>query len=222
MKITLLCSCGLLLEHENSRILIDAPNGDFPPFYPLPDTTLDTLKQGSLDGLFFTHLHPDHYDPARAAAMLAAHPDAVSFLPGQDTPQTVSFTAGAFRVEAYRFAHTPAPQFPELAHFVLLVTAGEKTVYITADAAPDAARHRAILRTLRRPDAAFLNSQCLSYPELRTLLHEAVRQTFVYHMPVDVPDVSGIRRKCARNLARFGSELPNLRVLTEYPTTLCI
>lgn len=221
MKITLLCSCGLLLEHENSRILIDAPNGDFPPFYSLPEMALDTLKQGNLDGIFFTHLHSDHYDSARAPELLAAHPAITSFFPGQDAPQCASFTAGAFHVEAHRFAHTPAPQFPDLPHFVLLVTVGECSVYIAADAAPDVARHRAILRDLR-PDAAFLNSQCLSYPEFRTLLREQTKQTFVYHMPIDAPDVSGIRRKCARNLARFGSEIPNVRVLTEYPTTLFI
>ena len=89
------------------------------------------------------------------------------------------------------------------------------------DAAPDAEAHRRILNG-RTADAAFWNSQYLSYPETRALLRGCAGVSYIYHMPVDDADVSGIRRKCERNMQRFGAELPNVRVLTHYPSILDI
>lgn len=219
MKITLLCSCGLLLEYAQSRILIDAPNACFAPFVTMSDDALQSLKREHLDGIFFTHLHPDHFDQNRVAQLLSAKSDAVTFYPAYSTPEKDVFRAGEFVIETVRFAHTPAPQYPELPHYVMLVTAGEKCLYITADAAPDAQMHRAILEG-RKPNAAFWNSQCLSYPELRRLLHDSVERNYIYHMPIDPEDVSGIQRKCVRNLERFDMEVPNMRVLTKYPSVI--
>lgn len=224
MKATLLCSCGLLLEHAGKSLLIDAPNGSLPPFYQFPDTEMERLLDGaggygSLCGVLFTHLHPDHYDEKRVDALLRTRGTLTTFLPNKQTPEALIQTAGPFTVECRRFPHMPAPRFPDVAHYVLLVTAGSVSVYITADAVPDAAAHRTVLHG-RRPQLAFWNSQSLSYPEMRTLLHEETAQSAIYHMPVDPADQSGIRRKCERNLQRYGAELPNVRVLTQYPSEL--
>lgn len=226
MRAELLCSCGLLLEHAGSRLLIDAPNGSFPPFYCLPDSAMQALLSGSgqfpgFCGLVFTHLHPDHYDAARVEALQRACGPLPAFLPDRTTPETAVMTAGPFTVECHRFPHIPAPKIPDVAHYVLLVTAGDTCVYITADAALDVPRHLAILNG-RIPDAAFWNSQYLSYSETRTLLREHVRKNYVYHMPAGPDDPSGIRRKCARNFERFGAELPNVTPLLDYPSRLSL
>ena len=176
MRAELLCSCGLLLEHAGSRILIDAPNGTIPPFYEFPDAEMQKLLDGTgvysgLCGVFFTHLHPDHYDEARVNALLCRRGALTTFLPDKQMPETITRTAGPFTVECRRFPHMPAPKFPDVAHYVLLVTAGGRSVYITADAVPDAAAHRAVLHA-RRPQLAFWNSQSLSYPDMRALLRE--------------------------------------------------
>lgn len=222
MRAELLCSCGLLLEHQGSRILIDAPNGSLPPFYEFPDTEMQRLLDGTgiysgLCGVFFTHLHPDHYDERRVNALLGKNAGLTAFLPDWSMPEAVSLTAGPFEIECSRFPHMPAPKFPSVAQYVLLVTAGSQSVYVTADAVPDAARHRLILNG-RIPDAAFWNSQALSYPEMRVLLRESVRENYVYHMPAGPDDPSGIRRKCARNFERYGAELSNVTPLLEYPS----
>ena len=47
MRAELLCSCGRLLEHAGSRILIDAPNGTIPPFYEFPDAEMQKLLDGT-------------------------------------------------------------------------------------------------------------------------------------------------------------------------------
>lgn len=222
MNAELVCSCGLLLEHAGTKLLIDAPNCAFPPFYALSDEAAERLLADTeLRGLLFTHLHPDHYDGARVKRFLSGSKPPVCFLPDESTPPRLEMDIGSFHIEAARLAHTPAPQFAALVHYVLLITAGGRTVYIAADAEPNADRHRAILDG-RRVDAAFFNSQCLSYPEMRALLSSCTGETFLYHMPADAADSSGIRRKCARNLSRFGAEVPNVRVLTQYPSLLQI
>lgn len=224
MRITLLCSCGLLLEQAGKSILIDAPNGSLPPFYEFPNTEMERLSDGTdgyggLCGVFFTHLHPDHYDEARVSALLRRRDALTTFLPDWQTPEALVRTAGPFTVECRRFPHMPAPKFPDAAHYVLLVTAGAQSVYITADAVPDAEAHRRVLHG-RMPQLAFWNSQSLSYPEMRALLREDTVESAIYHMPVDPADRSGIRRKCERNMQRYGAELQNVRVLTQYPSEL--
>lgn len=222
MNAALVCSCGLLLEYAGGKLLIDAPNSDLPPFYALPDEALERLSaDAEIRALLFTHLHPDHYDGARAKRLLRGTKPPVCFLPDENTPPRVEKDFDSFHLEAVRFAHTPAPQFAELVHYVFLITAGGRTVYLAADAEPNADKHRAILNG-RRVDAAFFNSQSLSHPEMRALLASCANEVFIYHMPADAADSAGIGRKCARNLARFGAEVPNVRVLTQYPTFLQI
>ena len=175
----------------------------------------------NLCGLFFTHRHLDHCDPQRVEALLRARGPLSLFIPEADMPESVVVTAGPFTVECHRFPHISVPKIPDTAHFVLLVTAGASSVYITADAALDVQRHIAILNG-RIPDAAFWNSQYLSYPETRALLREHARQNYVYHMPEGPADPSGIRRKCARNFERHAAELPNVTPLLDYPAALSL
>ena len=68
--------------------------------------------------------------------------------------------------------------------------------------------------------ANILNGQYLSHPETRELLLEAAEKNFIYHIPVDEKDACGIRRKCERNMARFGADLPGVSLLEQYPSVL--
>ena len=65
-------------------------------------------------------------------------------------------------------------------------------------------------------------SEILSYPETRALLPEAAKKNYVYHIPVDEKDACGVRRKCERNMARFGAELPNVSLLEAYPSQILL
>ena len=87
MKCTFLANCGLHLEGENSSILIDAPNGTIDGFDSTTTNELCTMAAAEkpydrLCGIFFTHLHPDHYDKKRLADLLRGHKNAVVFCPG--------------------------------------------------------------------------------------------------------------------------------------------
>ena len=224
MKITLVCSCGLLLESGKNKLLIDAPNGPQAPFYEIPDIDLQNLiaAQPPYDGALafaFTHTHPDHFCRDKLRRVLEARPQTKVLLPDAVASDAGKVRLGDFTVEFHRFAHVPVPPNLLTEHFVLLVECGGERVYITADAAPDAERHREILAG-RRCGAAFWNGLYLSYAQTRELMHEAAEKNYVYHVPVDPSDASGIRRKCERNMARFSQELTDVTVLSQYPAVL--
>lgn len=226
MTITLLCSCGLLLEHGGQKLLVDAPNGTQEPFYELPDTALQKLiaAQPPFDGalaLAFTHTHPDHFCGDKLRRVLDARPQLQVFLPDAATPDAGKLRLGGFTLEFHRFAHTPVPEDLMTEHFVLLISYGGRFIYITSDAAPDVLLHRSVLAG-RRCSAAFWNGQYLSHAHTRALLQEAAERNFVYHVPVDASDVSGVRRKCERNLRRFADELGAVTVLDRYPAQISL
>ena len=49
-----------------------------------------------------------------------------------------------------------------------------------------------------------------------------MKKNYVYHIPVDEKDACGVRRKCERNMARFGAELPNVSLLEAYPSQILL
>lgn len=225
MRITLVCSCGLLMESSGQKLLVDAPNSPLAPFYAFPDQELQKLisAQPPYDGalaLAFTHAHEDHLCREKLRRVLDARPQTKVLLPDHAFPDTGEVHLGDFCVEFHRFAHIAVPKNLMTDHFVLLVKCGGEKVYITADATPDAERHRMVLAG-RRCDVAFWNGLHLSYVETRTLMREAAEKNYVYHVPVDPADTSGIRRKCERNMQRFASELAGVVVLDRYPAVLC-
>lgn len=224
MKITLVCNCGLLFEAQGHRILIDGLNSPLAPFYELPQADFEAVLKGEApyDGplaIGFTHTHADHFCRDKLRRVLEARKDVRSFVPDASTPEQGRAKFGPFAVEFHKFVHTPVPENLWCEHYVLLVEAEGKRVYVTADAAPDAARHREILNS-RRCDAAFWNGQYLSHPQKRELLREVSDRNYVYHIPLDPIDASGIRRKCERNMERFPQELEGVTLLEQYPSEL--
>lgn len=224
MKIRLVSNCGLLFSSQGKKILIDGLNSPLAPFYELPQADFEAIVRGEppYDGslaLGFTHTHADHFCRDKLQRVLQARKDIAAFVPDAQTPDHGTVRFGAFTVEFHSFAHTPVPENLWCEHDVLLVSAEGKTVYITADAAPDADRHREILAS-RRCDAAFWNGQYLSHSQTRALMQETAKKNYVYHIPLDPLDVSGIRRKCERNMERFAQELENVTLLNAYPSEI--
>lgn len=225
MKLTLLSNCGLLMEQDGCALLIDALNKQYRCYYGLPSEDFSRMLAGekpftNICGILYTHAHPDHYNENRTRQLQAAS-GAPVFVPGENTPAICRMQRGPFSVEFHRFSHIPVPGLQEIPHGVYFISAGGQSVYVTADAQIDAERHRAILCG-RVADAAFWNGQPLSYPEMRALMIQAAKKNFIYHIPIDEKDVCGIRRKCERNMARFGAELPGVTLLESYPSGCCL
>ena len=179
MRITLVSSCGLVLEAEGRTLLVDALNKQFRCYYGLPPETFSQMLAGeppydALCGILCTHAHPDHYNALRTRQLQAAS-GAPVFVPQPQTPPQLALQFGPFCVEYHQFAHTPVPGWDAITHGVYFISAAGVSVYVTADARINAVQHRAILHG-RRADAAFWNGQILSYPETRALLPEAAKK----------------------------------------------
>ena len=103
MRITLVSSCGLVLEQDGSALLVDALNKQFRCYYGLPPETFAQMQAGkppydAIRGILFTHAHPDHYSASRTELLRAAC-GAPVFLPQPDTPVSTLMRSGSNAAE---------------------------------------------------------------------------------------------------------------------------
>ncbi|MEA4964484.1 MAG: hypothetical protein VB055_01510 [Oscillospiraceae bacterium] len=226
LRISVLCNAGVLLEYAGQSLLIDGINQSFRGFYGLPDAEFDAILRGDgcygpLQGVLFTHCHPDHYDAERVSLLRQARDHCFFFIPDEKTPSTGCIQCGSFSVYYYETPHMPQ-NFAQVRHFVLRVEVGVYRLYFAADAVLDAAMHRRLMGN-RIFDCVFVNSVYLAVGETRDLLRElSPRRIVVYHLPADAADQTGIRRKTARTLQRYSTLLPPITVADHYPVTLLL
>ncbi len=224
LKLTALCNAGVLMEYEGCSILVDAIGADFGGFTGLSGEIYQCVHDGSgpfrqLCGVFFTHCHPDHFDLPRVRALCAARPECRFFIPDEKTLSFGCIQSGPFSVMYYETPHM-LQDFAQVRHFVLLVMAGESSIYFAADAVLDAPLHRMLLSDAH-PNYIFVNPVYLAVRETRELLIELKPQRiYAYHIPFDLSEQNGIRRKARRTIARYGAVLPPVTLVDIYPMEL--
>lgn len=225
LRATLLSNAGILFSYRGEQIIIDVLNGAVQSFVPISVSTAQAVINGAapyqnIRGIFYTHLHPDHYEQRSNAAFLAAHPNVTAFFPVASSPDFMCFQVGGFSLEAHYVEHI-ACDYPWAKHYVYLLHAGDTSVYLTADAAPETTLHHNALKG-RRVDYAFWNSIYLSSAQTRNLLIETANKSFIYHMPTQKDDTSGIWKKAQRNMERNADLTKYVSILDEYPTELSL
>ena len=137
MRVTHLGHACLLVETGDRRILVDP--GNFSSFEDLRD----------LDAILVTHNHPDHFDPARAAALISANPGAsvhtdpltaeklrAEGLSAVPTKQGEPFAIGDVTVnpvgQLHAFNHDKMARIPNVG--LVLAADGEPTLFHPGDA----------------------------------------------------------------------------------------
>ncbi len=218
MQISVLCSSGLAITHEGKALFVDVPNGKIEPFCEVHDSTWQKILNrvppyDCVSGFVFTHAHPDHYSKSKMIDFVNCFPEIPVFLPNESMCGTVEI--GLFTVSYQRIDHAPM-DVPTPPHVVLWITAGDRSVYVAADAKLDTEAHKSFLKD-RQADIAFWNSMYLSQPLTRQLLKDTGKRNYIYHMPESNPDGYGLWRKCEKNLQRFENELETVTVIGEYP-----
>ena len=193
MRIVLLCNAGLAIEYENQILMVDVLNTDIPPFVGLSDQVWNQMLNRAAPydrvcGLYFTHNHPDHCDNNKVQQYRDKWPNIPCWLPNQT--EHGEWKIGPFCVSFCRVNHAPMDE-PLPDHVVTKIRAGDKCIYIAADAALEPKAHRQFLQN-EKADAAFWNSMYLSRPETRQLMEQVSARNYIYHMPYEESDDFGI------------------------------
>ena len=200
-------NAGLYISSGTTAVLIDGIHGAPPGFTAMPEGLYDRILQGSgmfarLDGLLFTHLHPDHYDAEKTGRVLEDRPETALWGPGlanrgipeyRELPSGCTFRIGDLRVFAYPTVHSGEP-FCEDPHrsFLIRNESSGEAFLISGDAVFSPWLAGAVKENAGGPGtvtAAFINIyHLIEEPSRAFLLRLAPERLFLYHRPLPEDD----------------------------------
>ena len=221
LKCTFLGNCGLLLETESDAVLVDCPNGIHRAYDRLSEDEFARMRSGfspydKLKGLLFTHLHDDHYDKLRVVELVEQDDSLLLFAPDEATPNSGVLRVGGFLVRYFKVFHS-GENLRDVPHWVLVVEADGKRVFITGDSEWT----EQILTDLAitfHPDCGIFNPNFVSHDEGRRLM-ALIPKNYIYHYPVNREDLYGIARKCRSRFIKHAEELRNVTLVDWLPFT---
>lgn len=219
MELFYTVNSGVYLRGGGTALLIDGIHrGEKVAFSPMPPTLTAWLRDGAepftqLDGLLFTHNHPDHFDPDALALMAddlpAYGPELKRAGSRMILPGVTQVFMGTGAILALDTIHAGV-DFARVPHCSYLIHTGDGWTFVAGDAvlAPDLA-HR--LRSLCgiAPRTVLVNPCQLLEPSghefLRVLRPEKV---LLYHLPRYEEDRLGCYTLANNALKRYPADLP--------------
>lgn len=201
-------NAGLYLTSRQTALLIDGIHeGPVNGFSGMPAVLSEQLLYGygvfaHLDGLLFTHLHPDHYDADKVNRMLDTRSGLALWGPGlssrgiseyRETSSGCTFRIGDFRIFAYPTVHSGVP-FREEPHRSLLIRneTTDEAFLISGDAVFSPELADTVNENAGGPGsvtAAFINVyHLIEEPSRAFLLRLAPARMFLYHRPLPEDD----------------------------------
>jgi L-ascorbate metabolism protein UlaG (beta-lactamase superfamily) len=251
--VTLVANAGVLVACNGVRLLVDGlHHEEGHPFSKVPKETLARMMDGadpyaSIDYLFFTHEHPDHFTPVCAAQYLQRRPVKGLFLPAQvsdeaarlyDDAQERSIFCKRFGLAPGETQHcalsdgvevtalgTPhmGPQYRDVRNDCILLTLGGANLLFTGDADHVPEFYEEALSGVVL-DAVFVNPLFFHHPEGRAVIDEIFRPRYlaVYHLPFEWEDGLHLGKLVARDIQRHGRPDVQARVLRAPGQTLAV
>lgn len=161
-----------------------------------------------LEGIVFTHHHPDHYDRDAVGRLLARRPD----LNVLDEVGPRTFVAGGMVVRTVPDAHD-GDIFRDVPHQSLVISTGEEEIFVAGDSFLDEGVADRVLDLLEgEVSCAFVNPyQILEKEGLAFLRKVAPARILVYHVPFPEDDVyhyGDIQRDAIRRFSEPGLPMP--------------
>ncbi len=208
IKVFYSVNASLYITSGRTALLIDGiHNGLTCGFSAMPEGMQEQLENGKgmfarLDGLLFTHLHPDHYDEEALDRVLEKRPRLALWGPRlksrgvQDyrmIPGGCGFRIGDFRIFAYVSIHSGEP-FREESHRSFLIrneVTGEQ-IFIGGDAVFSPELADTVTKNAGGPgavDGAFIMIyQLMEKPSKEFLTRLAPKRLLLYHRPLEEDD----------------------------------
>ncbi len=180
MKITRTSNAGVLIEAENSKILIDGVTKPYSYYEGTPISLLEKLLMSPPDVLVYTHCHSDHFDRGFAESYKKAT-GRQYLLPAFSANEDL----GDIKIEGIPTRHIGKC---DESHLSFTIT-GEKCVWAVGDASPDDLKKK----NLPKPDvvilpfAYFIGKRSWEYT--KSLGAEKI---ILVHMPIKETDTKGI------------------------------
>lgn len=217
-RATYVGNAGVMVARGETKILFDAFYEDnYGDYASVPAATLDALMENSppydgVDAIFVSHVHSDHFEPARMIAFLRARPEVALYAPAQaraamlaagvadddpilgravvvdlqpgDAPK--SYAAGPLEIDVVSLLH--AGDLKDVQNYSWRVTIDDETTVVHFGDAGAVSDNFTLYRdhfAARRPDAAFPPYWWLMEESGRALLEDIVRakKTIGVHVP---------------------------------------
>ena len=221
-------NAGLYIESPGARLLVDGLHGGRAEgCSPLPDQLAAQAETGTglffdLNGLLFTHLHGDHFDPVRTAQVLAL-PGAPRLLGASFDPEKRSFTLEMAERRLHREdmdihllpTRHDGEMFAYLPHNSVLLKTPDASLFLAGDAFLDTALAQRVA-ALWGPSplqALFINPiQLLSQGGKDFLRALPAKKIFVCHIPFPEDDIYMYGQSCKWAVRACQAEFPNLSI----------
>lgn len=221
-SVTLTANAGIVLEWWGHVLWADALHTHPAPGFSAVTPALWAEMKAALpppELLFFTHCHPDHYDPALTAEALALWPAALPVLPKREFSRQAVLRGASCRLDGggvtldfFRLPHEGA-EHAGVPHYGLLLSGGGSRILLAGDGeiASPALTERLAGRGV---DAAVLDFPWLTLRRGREYVEEVLRpkHLLLCHLPFPADDRNGYLDAARR--AAEASKLPDVRLLT--------
>ncbi|MFV0497624.1 MAG: MBL fold metallo-hydrolase [Candidatus Fimivivens sp.] len=222
---------GLYFWDGKTGILVDGLHGGANiGFSDMPPEICKQLDEKSgffshLDGILFTHFHPDHFD--RKKLLSAIQSPTPPLVYGPSLPETTVashrifsdtwlFRVGDVHVLSTKTCHD-GERFKNALHHSLLLRFGQESFFIAGDALLQESRADLLINFFNAPiTAAFINvyqafsKECFDF--MRKLQPQRI---FLYHLPFERDDTFDYFSLAQRALKRFPTDLPKLELLEQ-------
>lgn len=215
-----LANAGVYLTDGNSGILIDGLFDHYEGFDSMPDWLEKAILQTEppfhrLTTLLFTHCHVDHYSREKVSFFVKNHPETRIFLPSDENICPPDLFCRLYPIPSKHLLDRNVI----VPHTALFLSYAGQTFFFSGDSDPVSFHKQFPPKTLpdfaKRIDMAFINPFFLSLtPGRRFLMECQPARTFVYHLPIQVPDSLRYHEILERGLKRYQG--PTVTPLVEF------
>lgn len=234
-------NCGLLIQIDKTKVLIDAMNGICPDFSTISSEDANAIYDGTgdfsnIDCMLFTHCHLDHYDRKKVLRCMESNNVKRILIPDKEEYEALSAAAlsGGSKVLLYKLdmefgkrhvlsipkmkiicfrTRHSGKQYYDISHYSYFILANEKGIYISGDCDFTDYYQSDIVEGVQ-VFAGFFNPYYLSSRQGRNFLyHSHIQRIYIYHIPRECDDSGGIRSLAMRSLRQYGNLITECKLL---------
>ena len=237
-EIIYLANCGLYIESEGTSVLVDALFSKDTPFDSLEPIVEHNIinaagKFSHIDGILFTHTHPDHFDAGKVSSFMEKHSETKLLMPSDEESgrmeafteqvpedrltlmegefwQRKTINIGSLKVSYFKTGHI---SYDYSQHYCFLIENNDKAILVTGDTELAEFSRMGELSNLNNC-TAFFNPIVLGKLDwVKNIAGLKILHMYIYHIPSEKKDSHGYRKMAVKNAERAEAYLPDCQLL---------